>query len=147
MENSIHLALVTSQFNADITEKLFEGAQRVAHETPGVTSQEFFVPGAIELPLIAQKLAKTGKFQAIVCLGAVIRGETTHYDYVCEQASAGCQRVALDTGIPVIFGVLTTENEQQAWDRVGGRHGHKGEDAIISALQMVTLCREIERII
>ena len=98
--------------------------------------------GAIEIPLIVQHLAKTQKYEAIIALGAVVRGETTHYDYVCQQVSMGCQQVALDNHLPVIFGILTTENEQQALDRVGGQHGHKGYDAVNSAFAMIQLLRQ-----
>jgi 6,7-dimethyl-8-ribityllumazine synthase len=98
----------------------------------------------VEIPLVAQSLAKTGRFAAIICLGAVIRGETGHYDYVCGQVSDGCQRVALDNDLPIIFGVLTTDNEEQALDRVGGRHGHKGREAADTAVTMISLLCQIE---
>ncbi len=94
------------------------------------------VPGAVEIPFVANRLAKKRQVRAIVALGAVIRGETTHYDYVCDQVSQGCQRVMLDHDIPVIFGILTTENEEQAWDRLGGNHGHKGKEAVDCAVMM-----------
>jgi 6,7-dimethyl-8-ribityllumazine synthase len=97
------------------------------------------VPGAVEIPFAVQRLAQLNRYDAIIALGAVIRGETTHYDYVCEQVSQGCQRVMLDFDCPVIFGVLTTENEAQALDRVGGNHGHKGKDALDCALQMIAI--------
>jgi 6,7-dimethyl-8-ribityllumazine synthase len=94
------------------------------------------VPGAVEIPFVARRLAKTGYYATIIALGAVVRGETTHYDYVCDQVSDGCQRVALECDTPIIFGVLTTENESQAWERLGGTHGHKGKDVADAALAM-----------
>lgn len=133
------IAIAVSQFNLSITERLYQGAVERLSEL-GVHSDSvktIWVPGAVELPLLAQTLAKTQQYAAIICLGAVIRGETTHYDYVCQQVSQGCQKVALQQEIPVIFGVLTTENEQQAFDRVGGAHGHKGRDAADAALAMI----------
>src|SRR5262249_4934638 len=101
-----------------------------------------WVPGAIEIPIMVQRLAKTTRYEAIIALGAVIRGETTHYDYVCQQVSYGCQRLALDYNLPVIFGVLTTDTEEQALDRVGGQHGHKGRDAVDTAIEMVKVLRK-----
>lgn len=138
-------AIVVSRFNETITDKLLQGALdrltelKISHNNVDV----FKVPGAVEIPLIAQKLAKQRRYQSIICLGAVIRGETTHYDYVCQQVSHGCQRVALDYEIPVIFGVLTTENEEQALDRLGGQHGHKGKDAVDAALETVACLASI----
>ena len=134
------LAIVVSRFNIEITERLLSGAlQRFKELKPEIEPPVFHVPGVVEIPLIAQQLAKTERYSAIVCLGAVIRGETTHYDYVCEQVSNGCQRVALDYSLPVIFGILTTENESQALERVGGAHGHKGRDAVDAAFEMIEL--------
>ena len=101
------------------------------------------VPGAIEIPLVAKLLAESNRYKAIIALGAVIRGETSHYDYVCDQVSQGCQKVMLDFNIPVIFGVLTTENEEQALARVGGVHGHKGIDAADAALEMIQVVEEL----
>ncbi|OGO90123.1 MAG: 6,7-dimethyl-8-ribityllumazine synthase [Coxiella sp. RIFCSPHIGHO2_12_FULL_42_15] len=134
----LNFAIVVSRFNETITEKLLEGAlQRFAErKIPTKNIAVWHVPGAIELPIIAQQLAKQRRYQAILCLGAVVRGETDHYDYVCQQVSYGCQRVALDHDIPVIFGLLTTDNEEQAFDRVGGRHGHKGSDCADTAIEM-----------
>ncbi len=97
------------------------------------------VPGAVEIPLTVQLLAKSKRFDAIIALSCVIRGDTSHYDYVCDQVSQGCQRVMLDQDIPVIFGVLTTENEEQAYARVGGAEGHKGEEAADAAIEMVEI--------
>jgi len=145
--NDTQFAIVISEFNQAITNALLQGAlDRFAElniNKDNVTVIK--VPGAVEIPLVAQLLAKKNKHQAIICLGAVIRGETTHYDYVCEQVSNGCQRVMLDYAIPVIFGVLTTENEEQALARVGGEHGHKGKDAVDAAMRMVDVVKELTK--
>ncbi len=112
----VKIAVIVSEFNAEITEKLLEGALR-HFEAAGMASEQVEVvrvPGAIEIPLAAKWLAESQRYQAIVCLGAVVRGETSHYDYVCDQVSQGCQQVMLSFGLPVIFGVLTTENMRQA---------------------------------
>jgi 6,7-dimethyl-8-ribityllumazine synthase len=138
-------AIIVSQFNESITNKLLSGCIERLSEL-GILSEQldtFHVPGAVEIPLIAQQLAKTKQYQAIISLGAVIRGETSHYDYVCEQVSQGCQRVMLDFEVPVIFGVLTTENEAQAEARVGGHEGHKGRDAAETAFNMAALMRQL----
>jgi 6,7-dimethyl-8-ribityllumazine synthase len=139
-----NIALVVSRFNDDITYRLYEGAiQRLRElDFPAENITVLWTPGAVELPLAAQRLASTDRYAAIICLGAVIRGETNHYDYVCQQVSYGCQKVALENDIPVIFGVLTTENEEQALERVGGQHGHKGWDAVDAALEMVSVLRQ-----
>lgn len=139
-----NIAIIISRFNRMVTDKLLQGAQERYRElAPDDQPLIICVPGAIEIPFIAQKLAKTGEYDAIVTLGAVIRGETTHYDYVCDQVSTGCQKVMLKYDIPVIFGVLTTENEAQALDRVGGAHGHKGRDAIDAAFHMISLSGQL----
>jgi len=144
--NTFPIALVVSTFNQPITNALKEGTlQRLAEL--GFRSSEITlveVPGAVEIPLVAQLLAKKKSVEAIITLGAVIRGETSHYDYVCDQVSQGCQRVMLDFDIPVIFGVLTTENEEQAWDRLGGMHGHKGRDMADCALMMHSIKQQLE---
>lgn len=139
------IALVVSRFNEPITSGLLMGAVGRLKELDFGIDQltVVWVPGAVEIPLMAQKLARTKKYQAIVALGAVIRGETSHYDYVCDQVSQGCQRVSLDENLPVIFGVLTTENEDQARDRIGGHHGNKGRDAIDAAVETVSALRQI----
>lgn len=134
-------AIVISKFNQEITDKLLAGAlERFAEK--GIFEKNIRiikVPGAIEIPLIAKKLAETEQYQAIICLGAVIRGDTDHYQYVCHQVSHGCQSVMLTYNIPVIFGILTTENEKQALDRVGGSEGHKGKECADTALEMVDI--------
>ena len=139
------IAIVTSRFNADVTEKLLAGAlERLGErgfESKLITSVS--VPGAVEIPLVCQRLARTQRFSAIIALGAVIRGETSHYDSVCEQVSQGCQHVALTENLPVIFGVLTTENEEQAFARVGGAHGHKGRDCVDVAVEMVAALHQL----
>ncbi len=138
-------AIVVSEFNANITDELFNGAYHRLLEH-GISEQDIYianVPGAVEIPLVAKLLAETGKYKAIICLGAVIRGDTDHYDYVCDQVSMGCQRVMLDYNLPVIFGVLTTNNMQQALDRVGGKEGHKGIYSADAAIHMTALVAEI----
>ena len=139
------LAIIVSRFNTEVTDKLLEGALARLKELDVDTQQVpvITVPGAVEIPLVAKKLAKQEQYDAIICLGAVIRGETTHYDYVCDQVSQGCQQVALDYELPVVFGVLTTENKQQALDRCGGNHGHKGVDAVDCALEMASVLEKL----
>lgn len=139
-------AIVVSQFNHAITTELLRGARARLIELNIINDniKVVEVPGAIEIPLAAKLLAKTKKFDAIICLGAVIRGETSHYDYVCEQVSRGCQEVMMEYEMPVIFGVLTTENFAQAEARIGGRHGHKGIEAAEAALHMVKIVKTIK---
>lgn len=148
LEESFNIAIVISRFNEPVTDLLFQGAMERLHELnfPKEQITVIWVPGAVEIPLAAQRLAKTDIYQAIICLGAVIRGETSHYDYVCQQASQGCQQVALAYDIPVIFGVLTTEDEAQAFARAGGEHSHKGKESVDAALEMVSVLRQIEAI-
>ena len=139
--DSFPIGIIVSRFNSEVTEKLLEGAHTRLKEL-NISSEDVStveVPGAVEIPLVASKLAEQGKYEVIIALGAVIRGETTHYDYVCQQVSDGCQKVSLKHSIPVIFGVLTTENQAQAWDRLGGAHGHKGFDAADTAVEMRNL--------
>lgn len=145
IKRSCSIAIVVSEFNKEITEKLYQGATERLIEL-GVSSEYIkviWVPGAIEIPLAAQSLAKTEMIDAIICLGTVIRGETNHYDYVCEQVSNGCQHVALTYDLPVAFGVLTTDNEEQALARAGGEHGNKGKEAADVAVHMVSILRQI----
>ena len=135
------IAIVVSRFNEDITKALKNGAiERLLIN--GFMNEDITVievPGAVEIPIMAQQLALQKKVKVIIALGAVIRGETSHYDYVCQQVSYGCQKVALTHNIPIIFGVLTTENEDQAWERLGGKHGHKGIEAADTAMAMYGL--------
>ena len=142
---SFPIAIVVSMFNGDITSALLAGTLERLNAR-GINSDDITlveVPGAIELPLIIKRLAHLGYYQAVIALGAVIRGETTHYEYVCQQASQGCQEISLEFSLPVVFGVLTTENEAQAWDRLGGAHGHKGFYAADCALDMQQICSQL----
>lgn len=147
IKEHFNVALVVARFNENVTQLLYDGAiqrlKELAFDAEHLTV--VWVPGAVEIPLTAQRLARTNNYEAIICLGAVIRGETGHYEYVCDQASNGCQTVALENDIPVIFGVLTTENEAQALDRAGGQHGNKGRDAVDAALEMVSVLCQIEQ--
>ena len=139
------VAIVVSRFNETVTQALLEGAE-ARLQSLGFSEEQIttvHVPGAVEIPLVAQRLARTKRFEAIITLGAVIRGETSHYDYVCDQVSQGCQKISLQEDLPVIFGVLTTENQEQALDRVGGNHGHKGQDAADAAVEMVSLLKQL----
>jgi 6,7-dimethyl-8-ribityllumazine synthase len=143
----LRIALLAGRFNETITKSLLEGAVSALrrHGLDDASITIAWVPGAFELPMTAKRLADSGEFDAIVCLGAVIRGATTHYDYVCGQAAAGIARVALDTGIPVIFGVLTTENIEQAIERSGTKAGNKGFDAAVAAIEMADLLRQLPK--
>jgi len=141
-----HLAVISSRFNTVVTSLLEQGAlEQFKLRANVVASQDIFhVPGAIEIPIVAACLAKKNIYDAIVCLGAVIRGETSHYDYVCQQVSYGCQKIAIEYQVPVIFGILTTDNEKQALDRCGGIHGHKGRECADAALDMIKVLRNIK---
>lgn len=135
------IAVIASRFNEEITEALLSGATGVLRQL-GVRDENLevvSVPGAFELPLAAKRLAQTGRFDAVIAIGAVIRGETGHYELVANEAAAGIQRAALDTGVPVIFGVLATEDEDQARARSGGALGNRGEDAAYVAIEMAEL--------
>lgn len=141
----MRVGLVVARFNAEITSALLDGARRALTER-GVADDDVelaWVPGAFELPVVAKRLAESGAVDAVVCLGAVIRGDTPHFDYVAGEAARGLQQAALDTRVPVVFGVLTTDTRQQALDRVGGSEGHKGEEAALTALEMVALLRRL----
>ena len=138
-------AIVVARFNEFITNKLLDGALDALkrHETPDENISVVWVPGAFEIPSVAKKIASTGKFDAIICLGAVIRGATTHYDYVCNEVSKGVAAVALQSGVPTIFGVVTTENLEQAIERAGTKSGNKGFDAAVSAMEMASLSKAL----
>ncbi len=138
-------AIVASRFNEFIVNKLISGAQDalVRHGVDDNDISLAWVPGAFEIPLTAQKLAKTGKYDAVICLGAVIRGSTSHYDYVCAEVSKGVATVGLATGTPVIFGILTTDNIEQAVERAGTKAGNKGYDAAVSAIEMANLSEKL----
>lgn len=138
-------AIVVSRFNEFITSKLLDGAidGLIRHGCEEKDIEVFWVPGSFEIPLIAQKVAEKRIFDAVICLGAVIRGATPHFEYVAAEASKGIAKVGLDTGIPVIFGVLTTDNIEQAIERAGTKAGNKGFEAAITAIEMVNLIKNI----
>ena len=140
------IGIVASRFNEFITAKLLGGAMDglLRHDVRDEDVHVAWVPGAFEIPLIASKMAKSGKYDAVICLGAVIRGSTSHYDYVCSEVSKGIAAVSLETGVPVLFGVLTTENIEQAIERAGTKAGNKGYDCAVSAIEMVNLIRELQ---
>ena len=142
----IRVGIVAARFNEFITSRLLSGAMDglIRHDVQEEDIHVAWVPGAFEIPLIASKMAKSGKYDAVICLGAGIRGSTSHYDYVCNEVSKGIAAVGLDSGIPVLFGVLTTENIEQAIERAGTKAGNKGYDCALSAIEMVNLIREIE---
>ena len=146
VSRGIRVGIVASRFNEFITSKLLGGAMDglLRHEVKEEDIHVAWVPGAFEIPLIASKMAKSGKYDAIICLGAVIRGSTSHYDYVCSEVSKGIANVSLSSDIPVMFGVLTTENIEQAIERAGTKVGNKGYDCALGAVEMVNLIREIE---
>ena len=141
----LRIALVVSRFNEVVTSRLLAGA-RSALERNGVADDDVdvaWVPGAFELPVIARRLAESRRYDAVVCLGAVIRGETPHFEYVAAEAARGIGDVARDTGVPTIFGVLTPNTLEQALERAGGKAGNKGYDAAISAVEMANLLRQL----
>ena len=135
-------AIAVGQFYEDLAARLVEGARRVFEEA-GAEVEVHGVPGAYELPLAAKYCAESGRYAGVACLGAVIRGETSHYDHVCEEAAAGIARVGLDTGVPCAFGVITAENMEQALARAGQGKRHQGEDAASAVLRMAALRREL----
>ena len=143
---SVKIAIIVTRFNEFITSKLLAGAMDALkrHEVSEEGIEIVWVPGAFEIPLIASKLAASKKYDAIICLGAVIRGATTHYDYVCSEVSKGIASVSLATGVPVMFGILTTENIEQAIERAGTKAGNKGYDCAIGAIEMINLVKQIE---
>jgi 6,7-dimethyl-8-ribityllumazine synthase len=139
--HSRRVAIVAARFNELVVEKLVEGAVACL-EGHGVAEDDIdlvWTPGAFEIPQVARRLASAGSYDAVVCLGAVIRGETAHFDFVAGEAARGIREAADDTGIPVTFGILTTSNLEQALDRAGGKHGNKGWDAAMAALEMASL--------
>lgn len=144
---NIKVGIVAARFNEFITAKLLSGAMDglLRHDVQQEQIHVAWVPGAFEIPLIASKMAKSGKYDAIICLGAVIRGNTSHYDYVCSEVSKGIASVSLNNDIPVMFGVLTTDNIEQAIERAGTKAGNKGYDCAVGAIEMVNLMREIEK--
>ncbi|MGJ3194114.1 6,7-dimethyl-8-ribityllumazine synthase [Peribacillus frigoritolerans] len=145
--SGLKVGIVVGRFNEFITSKLLGGAMD-GLKRHGVDENDVdiaWVPGAFELPLIAKKLVNTGKFDAVIGLGTVIRGATSHYDYVCNEAAKGMASVSLETGVPVIFGLLTTENIEQAIERAGTKSGNKGYEAAVSAIEMANLGKLIEQ--
>lgn len=146
VSKEIKVGIVASRFNEFITSKLLSGAMDglLRHDVWEEDVHVAWVPGAFEIPLIASKMAKSGKYDAVICLGAVIRGSTSHYDYVCNEASKGIAAVSLETGVPVMFGVLTTENIEQAIERAGTKAGNKGYECAEGAIEMVNLIRALE---
>jgi 6,7-dimethyl-8-ribityllumazine synthase len=146
VSKDITIGIVAARFNEFITAKLLGGALDGLrrHEVSDDSIEIAWVPGAFEIPLIASKMAKSGKYDAVICLGAVIRGSTSHYDYVCNEVSKGIAGISLNSEIPVMFGVLTTENIEQAIERAGTKAGNKGFDCAVGAIEMVNLIREIE---
>ncbi len=141
--SGMRFAIAIARFNRDVTEALLEGAEQVLRKHDAAEVHVAWVPGAFELPLVAKRFAASGAVDAVICLGAVIRGETAHFEYVAGETAAGITRAALDTGVPVIFGVLTVDNREQARDRLGGAEGHKGEEAALTAIEMVSLLRAL----
>lgn len=146
VSQDIRVGIVAARFNEFITSKLLGGAvdALTRHEVKEQNIEVAWVPGAFEIPLIAAKMAKSKKYDAVICLGAVIRGSTTHYDYVCSEVSKGIAHVSLNSEIPVMFGVLTTENIEQAIERAGTKAGNKGFDCAVGAIEMINLIREMD---
>lgn len=141
----LKIGIVVARFNEFITSKLLSGAEDtlVRHGASSDDITVAWVPGAFEIPLIAKKMAKSGKYDGIICLGAVIRGATSHYDYVCNEVSKGVALVNMETEVPTAFGVLTTENIEQAVERAGTKAGNKGSDAAMAVIEMVNLTKEL----
>ena len=141
--SGLTLAIVVSRFNDSVTGKLLAGAREAAQRYGVGEHDLFWVPGSFEIPVVAKRLAGSGRYHAIVCLGAVIRHETAHFEYVAGQAADGIQRAALDTGVPCLFGVLTCDTEEQALERAGGVHGNKGFEAVEAAIRVANLLRSL----
>jgi 6,7-dimethyl-8-ribityllumazine synthase len=144
--SGLKIGIVVGRFNEFITSKLLSGAED-ALKRHGVNEDSVdiaWVPGAFEIPMIAQKMAKSNKYDAVITLGTVIRGSTPHFDYVCNETAKGVASTALNTGVPVIFGVLTTDSIEQAIERAGTKAGNKGWEAAVSAIEMANLYRVIE---
>ncbi len=143
--NGLKVGIVAARFNEFIVSKLIGGAEDALarHGVDTDTVDLAWVPGAFEIPVVAQKMAQSGKYDAVICLGAVIKGSTSHYDYVCAEVSKGIAAVGLNTGVPTLFGILTTDNIEQAIERAGTKAGNKGYDAACSAIEMVNLMKNI----
>ena len=144
--NGAKIGIVAARFNEFIVSKLVSGAEDalLRHDVNADDITVAWVPGAFEIPLIASKMAKSGKYDAVICLGAIIRGSTSHYDLVCNEAAKGIAQVSLNSDIPVMFGVITTENIEQAIERAGSKAGNKGSECAEGAIEMINLIREIE---
>ena len=142
----VKIGIVVARFNEFITSKLLGGAMDglVRHGMNEDDVDVAWVPGAFEIPLIAKKMAKSGKYDAVIALGAVIRGSTSHYDYVCNEVSKGVAAASMESGVPVMFGIVTTENIEQAIERAGTKAGNKGYDCALGAIEMVNLIRTME---
>jgi len=145
VSKELKIGIVCARFNEFIVSKLLGGAVDglIRHGVPEENIETAWVPGAFEIPLIAKKMAESGRYDAVICLGTVIRGSTSHYDLVCSEVAKGIAQVSLQTGIPVIFGINTTETIEQAIERAGTKAGNKGYDAAIAAIEMVNLIGEI----
>jgi len=143
--NGKRFAIVVSEWNTEVTEALKEGAVKTLKEAGAKTEDVLidYVPGTFELPLGARLFAENTDVDAIICLGCVIQGETRHFDFICQAAAQGVMQVGLDYGLPVVFGVLTTDNQEQALDRAGGKHGNKGDEAAITAIKMANLSEKL----
>jgi 6,7-dimethyl-8-ribityllumazine synthase len=141
----LKFGLVVSRFNEFFSQKLLDGARDalIRHGVVEADIEVAWTPGSFEMPLIAQKLAASGKYNAVICLGAVIRGGTPHFDYIASEVAKGIAKVGLDTGVPVIFGVITTDNLEQAIERSGTKDGNKGFDAAVSAIEMANLVKAL----
>ncbi len=144
--NGAKIGIVAARFNEFIVSKLVGGAEDalLRHDVKEEDITVAWVPGAFEIPLAAKKMAMSGKYDAVICLGTVIRGATSHYDYVCNEVSKGVAAVSLESGIPVMFGVVTTENIEQAIERAGTKAGNKGYDCALGALEMIDLMRKMQ---
>lgn len=144
--SGLKIGIVAARFNEFIVSKLVSGAEDCLyrHDVSKEDVEVAWVPGAFEIPLVAQAMARTKKYDAIICLGCVIRGATSHYDYVCNEVSKGIAKVSLDENMPVMFGVVTTENIEQAIERAGTKAGNKGYDCAMGALEMVSLLKGIK---
>lgn len=138
------IAVITARWNAQVTDGLRDGALRALARHNIQAVEDFYVPGAFELPLAAQRAAKTGRFDAVITLGCVIRGDTPHFDYVCAETTRGIGEVSLHHNIPVAFGLLTTDNLQQALDRAGDNNENKGEEAALTVLEMLELFKTMQ---
>ena len=145
--DGLRVAIACARFNDLVTERLLEGARDglLRHGVDEASVSVIWVPGAFELPLVSLRAAQSGEYDAVIALGAVIRGETGHYEQVAGQCAAGLQRVQLDTGIPVVFGVLTTETVEQAVERAGTKLGNKGAEAAVTAIEMADLLRQLPK--